>query len=33
MPSEWLPTVLHFRVDENTFAEFAREVCDAKKAT
>ena len=25
MPSDWLPTVLHFRVDENTFAEFTRE--------
>ena len=24
MPSEGLPTVLHFRVDETTFAEFAR---------
>jgi hypothetical protein len=26
MPSEWMPTVLHFRVDENTFAEFTREL-------
>lgn len=24
MPSDWLPTVLHFRVDENTFAEIRR---------
>ncbi len=33
MPSDWLPTVLHFRVDENTFVEFTREVRDEKKAT
>jgi hypothetical protein len=33
MPSEWLPTVLHFRVDENTFAEFARDMREDKKAT
>jgi hypothetical protein len=25
MPSDWLPTVLRFRVDENTFVEFTRE--------
>jgi hypothetical protein len=31
MPSEWLPTVLHFRVDENTLAEFAREIREDKK--
>jgi hypothetical protein len=33
MPSEWLPMVLRFRVDENTFAEFARELREDKKAT
>jgi hypothetical protein len=33
MPSDWLPTVLRFRVDENTFAEFTREVREDKKAT
>lgn len=26
MPSNWLPTVLHFRVDENTFAEIERAI-------
>ncbi len=26
MPSEWEPTVLHFRVDETTFVEFTREM-------
>ena len=26
VPSERLPLVLRFRVDENTFAEFAREL-------
>ncbi len=26
MPSGWLPMVLHFRVDETTFAVFVREV-------
>ena len=30
---DWLPTVLQFRVDENTFAEFARELREQKKAT
>ena len=25
MPSDWLPTVLHFRIDENTFAQIERE--------
>ena len=24
MPSDWLPTMLRFHVDENTFAEFTR---------
>ncbi len=24
MPSDWLPTILHFRVDESTFVEFQR---------
>ena len=33
VPSDWLPTVLHFRVDENTLAEFVREVRESKKAT
>ena len=33
MPSEWLPAVLRFRVDENTFAEFAREIRKDKKAS
>jgi hypothetical protein len=33
MPSDWLPTVLRFRVDENTFAEFTREIHEDKKAT
>lgn len=33
MPSDWLPTVLHFRVDENTFAELAREMREDKTAT
>ncbi len=32
MPSDWLPTVLHFRVDEMTF-EFTRELREDKKAT
>ena len=33
MPADWLPTVLHFRVDEGTFAELAREIRKDKKAT
>jgi hypothetical protein len=33
MPSNWLPTVLHFRVDENTFVDFTREIREDKKAT
>ena len=33
MPSDWLPTVLHFRVDENTFAEFTRIVRGDRKTT
>ncbi len=33
MPSGWLPTVLHFRVDENTFVEFARETRESRKPT
>jgi len=32
MTSDWLPTVLRFPVDENTFAEFAREIREGKKA-
>jgi hypothetical protein len=32
MPSDWLPTVLHFRVDETTFAQIEREMRDEKKA-
>jgi hypothetical protein len=31
MPSDWLPTVLHFRVDENTFAQIEREMRDEKR--
>jgi hypothetical protein len=26
MPGDWLPTVLEFRVDENTFVQFHREL-------
>ncbi len=33
MPSDWLPTVLHFRVDETTFVEFTRELREDKRAT
>ncbi len=33
MPSDWMPRVLRFRVDENTFAEFAREMREDNKAT
>ena len=33
MPSDWPPTVFRFRVDEITFAEFAREMREDKKAT
>jgi hypothetical protein len=33
MPSEWESSVLHFRVDETTFVEFAREVSESKKTT
>jgi hypothetical protein len=31
MPSDWLPTVLHFRVDENTFAQIEREMHEEKR--
>jgi len=30
MPSDWLPTVMHFRVDENTFAQIEREMREEK---
>jgi len=30
MPLNWLPSVLHFRVDENTFAEIERELQKGK---
>jgi hypothetical protein len=30
---DWLPPVLHFRIDENTFMEFTREVYEEKQAT
>ena len=33
MPSDGLPTLLHFRLDEDMFAEFVREVREGKKAT
>ena len=33
MPSEWMPTVLRFRVDEDTFAVFTRILHEDKKAT
>ena len=32
MPSDWLPTVLHFCVDENAFVEFAGEVREERRA-
>jgi hypothetical protein len=31
MPSDWLPTVLQFRVDENTFGEFTREIREEER--
>jgi hypothetical protein len=31
MPSDWLPTVHHFRVDENTFAQIGREMREEKR--
>jgi hypothetical protein len=31
MRSDWLPTVLHFRVDENTFAQIEREMREEKR--
>lgn len=33
MPRDWMPGVLHFRVDENTFAEFSRILRKEKNAT
>lgn len=33
MPSDWLPTVMHFRVDENTFAEITRSIREDKRST
>ncbi|MCL4488754.1 MAG: hypothetical protein M1570_11585 [Chloroflexi bacterium] len=32
MPTEWMPTVLRFRVDESAFAEFTRILRDDEKA-
>jgi hypothetical protein len=32
MPTDWLPTVLHFRVDETTFVEFTRDLREDKKS-
>ena len=31
IPSDWLPTVQHFRVDENTFAQIERGMRDEKR--
>jgi hypothetical protein len=31
MPSDWLPTVLRFRVDENTFAQIEPEMREEKR--
>ena len=31
MSSDWLPTVLHFRLDENTFAQVEREMSGEEK--
>lgn len=31
MPREWLPNVMHFRLDENTFIEIEREVRKQKR--
>jgi hypothetical protein len=33
MPSDWLPTVMNFRVDENTFAAITRDILEEIKAT
>jgi hypothetical protein len=33
MPGDRLPTALNFRVHENMFAEFSREIREDKKAT
>ena len=32
MPSDWLPTVLHFRVEEKTLAQIEREIREEKRA-
>jgi hypothetical protein len=31
MPTDWLPTVLHFRVDEDTFVQVARDLHEENK--
>ena len=31
MPSNWMPMVLHFRVDENTLAQIGREMREEKR--
>ncbi len=31
VPNDWLPTVLHFRVDESTFVEFQRISAETKQ--
>jgi hypothetical protein len=31
MPNDWLPTVLHFRVDETTFAKIECEMREEKR--
>ena len=33
MPSDWLSTVMYFRVDENAFARIRREMRDEKRTT
>jgi hypothetical protein len=33
MPSDWLPTVLYFRVDETTFVEFTRDIRESSKTS
>ena len=31
MPSDWLPTVLNFRVDEDTFTQIEREMREERR--
>ena len=33
MPNDWLPAMLLFRIDENTVAEFTRDIREGKEAT